>query len=721
MEKEMECSICKNDFDKTDVLPRKLPCSHSLCSGCLTRVLDNSDNPRCAICRRGIQSTLKSCEEFPVDLNLLEEIDKKSQAPLPLCMIHYKPKDHVCMTDKTRICGECAHGENHKDHKIKSFAEIQADRNEQIAKHKSVIGNFEQNYKTKHRMIKESEIKAKNNIKAKFQKWRDVLQRLEDQEWAECGLLFNQKKLKVEERSNKVWTLKSENETKLSELYAFKPEDENLFKIPDFSDPHPLPRIEEFDTMEFDLDITHEVFDMKSIYQFSFLEDMMNKTNTQPSYESKYEEIQKFLEFEKQGERLIIFPKQFCEKSNEKKINLKQEKKVTVNFKKDRMTEEALQALCYIWNEFEQLEDLYIEIPNASITNQEFETLFEHAFWASSKLKVFEMNLHSTKITDDLLTYFLGDVMSKMPNLASLNLQISQTQITNKSLIAFANKTIPYLNCLESFGLDLYECAGVTDEGVSKVFEAVDNRFRNVKKLVLNFGSTGITDRSLEMFGERVGLHMTCLKDLHLCLSKIAISDDGVARFCASFKNTIAQIKEFTLLLNNTQITDVTVQGFANNFVPNMTGVDKFTFSCYGTAAQDGSIAQLFKGLKRIIQQLNTLVLNLGKSKVSDKSMTLLPDEILKDVSKLEQFKVYLHSTEVTDKSVKKLCSKLPKSLTNLNTFALGLCNTPVTDNGAKGIIKYLTKAKNLKSFQVYLENTKVTEDQMYWLQTIQR
>jgi len=538
--------------------------------------------------------------------------------------------------------------------------------------------------------------------------------------------MYHHKKLKTDERSSKNWDVKNQSENMLSELYSFKIEDESLLKVPDFFEPEPLFNTGEPDILRLDFQLTQSIFEMKSVYQFSFLEDMMKKTKTQSPSEKKFEEVSRLLEFEKQGNRLVIFPKQFSFGStpiqnNYKEIDFKQVKKVTLNFKKDKMTEEVLQALCYIWDELEQIEELYIEISNPTISDEEFSILFDHTFWATEKLQAFEINTHTSKVSDEILTHFLGNVVPKMTGLTILNLQISMTKITDGALIAFANKAVPHLNGLQSFGLDLYECPNVTDRGIVTVFEAVGDKFSGLKKMVLNFGGTKISDLSLDAFAERVGCHMTCLSDLHVCLSKVDITDSGALKFCSSLNKTLNYIKEFTLLLNNTKVTDKTVEEFAGNSIPLLTSANKFTFSVYGTEAKDTSVIGLFKGIKVIIKNLNSLILNLGKAEISDESICFLPDEILDTLSNLEQFKVYLHSTSVTDKSVKKLCSKLPTSLKNLNSFALGLCNTSVTNRGAKDIIEYISSAKNLKNSQIHLENSRVTGDTISFLQSIQR
>ena len=117
LDEHLTCAICLERY--TD--PKTLPCHHSFCKDCISRLDQGQQNVRCPTCRHPTQlgkkgvSTLPAAFQINNMLELEETLKKASESGL--CHAHgNKPTDLYCETCVQHICVKCM-AESHRYHK----------------------------------------------------------------------------------------------------------------------------------------------------------------------------------------------------------------------------------------------------------------------------------------------------------------------------------------------------------------------------------------------------------------------------------------------------------------------------------------------------------------------------------------------------------------------------------------------------------------------------
>ena len=84
-----KCSICLEDYNKTDRIPRQLTCQHSFCSPCLSQVYGaDRYNVTCPTCRQKLRIKYDDVPKSRLILNYLDMMGPRgapstSQPPYP--------------------------------------------------------------------------------------------------------------------------------------------------------------------------------------------------------------------------------------------------------------------------------------------------------------------------------------------------------------------------------------------------------------------------------------------------------------------------------------------------------------------------------------------------------------------------------------------------------------------------------------------------------------
>ena len=119
----LSCSVCLEDFEKSGVhIPRLLPCTHTLCEGCIKLMIQDS-RLECPECRRKHEAKNEE-KSFPQNKYLVTQIRKKPEAQeeeqevVPKCEEHGKELVLYCREEgcKVPVCPLCV--TNHLKHEI---------------------------------------------------------------------------------------------------------------------------------------------------------------------------------------------------------------------------------------------------------------------------------------------------------------------------------------------------------------------------------------------------------------------------------------------------------------------------------------------------------------------------------------------------------------------------------------------------------------------------
>lgn len=113
----MICAICFEKFH----IPVTIPCGHTFCRGCITKVWDTKEKegfgPQCPLCQEEFSN--RPPLKRNVSLSLLTEATASRELPsvprtdrldqeLELCSRHNKPLANYCKTEGRCVCSECA-------------------------------------------------------------------------------------------------------------------------------------------------------------------------------------------------------------------------------------------------------------------------------------------------------------------------------------------------------------------------------------------------------------------------------------------------------------------------------------------------------------------------------------------------------------------------------------------------------------------------------------
>lgn len=258
------------------------------------------------------------------------------------------------------------------------------------------------------------------------------------------------------------------------------------------------------------------------------------------------------------------------------------------------MVDEAIKAL-FLWNSstIKDLDQFELDVSNSALTDEGLSVIAS----SMQHLKVLRLCLTETKITDVGLIKFSDNTLSTIKSLKnfemllwgnditdngalrllenlgsvqSMKLSLSQTKITDKSLIAFKKMKLRHLQLYLSD-------TDISDDGLIKLLSNV----KATRTLKLSFGKTKITDKSLKILAGRLEGVAGKLEHLVLDLNSTQVTDDGVGLLIQDMK----RLKVLKLSLNNTNVTDGLLEVIEDKGMDLMGLLEKFEISLTGTKA----------------------------------------------------------------------------------------------------------------------------------------
>jgi len=133
------------EYNLSDNLPRILPrCGHTICTSCLTEILKESE-PKCPLDKRNFALDQPSLDNFPINIALKKVIMESQE--WEVCPIHQEKIKLVCITDRIKLCAYCALFKGHRDHEIKTLAELQPQLIENLQKLQDILKNLNKHYR----------------------------------------------------------------------------------------------------------------------------------------------------------------------------------------------------------------------------------------------------------------------------------------------------------------------------------------------------------------------------------------------------------------------------------------------------------------------------------------------------------------------------------------------------------------------------------------------
>jgi len=150
-----------------------------------------------------------------------------------------------------------------------------------------------------------------------------------------------------------------------------------------------------------------------------------------------------------------------------------------------------LHLLKHVIPKVKDLEKFECNFKFTQITNNVLKALRKANFKAMPNLQKFKLNLSGTSFDVSKVQKFL----LALPNTKELELELSNTGLTDQALEDFSTKVLPALDKVETLEIDFSENK-ITGQGVAKLMENLPN----VSHLQLCFNSLRINDESLHSF-----------------------------------------------------------------------------------------------------------------------------------------------------------------------------------------------------------------------------
>uniref|UniRef100_A0A8C2K1J1 Tripartite motif containing 35-30 n=1 Tax=Cyprinus carpio TaxID=7962 RepID=A0A8C2K1J1_CYPCA len=211
-EEDFYCPICCDIFRD----PVLLPCSHSICNGCVKTFWNRRETQDCPICR-----TLSSDPNPPINIVLRNMCDlmreETTQEPpvetVEFCSLHGEPLTFFCTEDQELACGKCRNAKSHKNHCIRSTADASQDLRQQLQlklkaflERLRVYERIKQSWDETAEYIKKQSQHTETTIKVAFEK---LHQFLDNEEAARMTMLRKEEEQKSEIIKNKTEEIRS--------------------------------------------------------------------------------------------------------------------------------------------------------------------------------------------------------------------------------------------------------------------------------------------------------------------------------------------------------------------------------------------------------------------------------------------------------------------------------------------------------------------------------
>ena len=193
------------------------------------------------------------------------------------------------------------------------------------------------------------------------------------------------------------------------------------------------------------------------------------------------------------------------------------------------------------------------------------------------------------------------------------------------------------------------------------------------------------------------------LCEIEINFEESLVGDDSIIHFSERVLTNTPSLKVLTLNLNATNLSDKAIQTLAQSALSSMKALESFIFYCGTTQVSEEALTEVLVSLPNIAH----FELGLSCSNIGDRGLKAFTDKTLPSMTSLKKLKMRLWKTKVTDESVAHLFASMP----DLKAFTFDLGSNRLTDQSVQILIdSKLAEMKTLKSFKLYLYDTKISE-----------
>ena len=166
------------------------------------------------------------------------------------------------------------------------------------------------------------------------------------------------------------------------------------------------------------------------------------------------------------------------------------------------------------------LKRLSLDLSFSSITNKGLESFVKYGVDILRPIIWFKLDLKMAKINDEVLI----NLFTAMPNVKNFRFGLAGTDVSDKAIEAFVEKTLITMEAIETMEISLEETK-VTDQSIVNFFQ----HLKNLKKLFLHFNYTDLTDAVVEEFAKNTFRRLDSLKVLEMEFVGTGVTEKGIA------------------------------------------------------------------------------------------------------------------------------------------------------------------------------------------------
>ena len=589
----INCQVCYSEYDIADHLPRiLLNCGHTMCSKCLLNLITNRNQFKCPFDQHAISSQSGKVEAFPVNFALKKLIEDKDNREL--CPEHQQRLRLVCLTDKIKVCDECALTGSHSGHKIKPMTIIGEETNKKKVELRNALNTI-----NKHEGQVSSIFQSKRNflhdkVRSKFEEIRKVFLCSELELLSKSSSFLNFAVEKVDKELNIDRNLPVELSAKLEQQA-------NIFKLPNFIEVmeedvstsisrfNPTLYTEHVQKVSQAIDRVTESVDNvlseetnlllenarsiscfgekleSSVAEFFGSDSFLDRLN-----DHRVLELSTHLDFVIKDGCLNVTVEKILKTS--KTINLnewKDLKKISLVLSDYHLIQQDIKLLYYFWEKADKVTTVYIEFNHEGFSDSVITKFLPIIFDKYKQIEEVEIWLDKCKLSEQCFSFFFSRILNRLTAMRNLILIFDASTITDTSLQLLNDEVLSTLKELTVFRVDLFKTK-VTDDGVVHLFKNIER----MKEFRIHLQSTKITDKCIEIFSKDVLPTMKNLRNLCLWLGRTTITDESLKPLFLNLQD----LEELRLDLMATKVTDASLGMFIESTIPRLVSIK--TFDC---------------------------------------------------------------------------------------------------------------------------------------------
>ena len=606
MESITTCKVCFLNYDSKDHTPRSLLCGHTICSTCLTGMLTNSALRKCPFDNHAFAPSQNSLASFALNFIIMDMLEEKKNNT---CKAH--PGERlklICLTDKIKICTECAKHENHKDHNIKKIKTLKA----QGAKVKEELQQSLLN-------IKEYQLEKDKDC----EQTRKVFIRTISEQFKEIKEILVEKEFELVQQANSLFDADKIND--LQGTFAFTHQIDEVIKgithaCQDDNDDmmildqevnknsqDSVNRRTQF-LKEKSARVHNKVFEVQNSFREAVVNSKIVLNSLQLSTQELVKEIYSVQEVSEQlsQEELakrhkklkrVTFTSYFevSETSGRLLIrarspqlqevaidldDLQAIEKVDIQIARyDTLRKDPIpNVLSYVFHGLKNLAELNVSFTFLNFSNESLWWLGDTIKNHIQNLKLIFLGFFGCKFNDDSMAILCQMMFEKTIDLQSFQLNLDSCQVIDADLKILVESLRPFHPNLSCFGISLENNPDLTSHGVSEIFKLIQS-MEALTELQLNLRGLKISNESFKLFGEHALPSLRSLDSLSLWLTGSSISDESIYLVLKNLPN----VKRLTLDFSATLLTDKTLEMFIEEVFPRLKALEFFSFKFEGT------------------------------------------------------------------------------------------------------------------------------------------